>query len=115
MIAVIFEVWPKEDHREPYLRRAMSMRDMLDTIPGFISVERFESLTEPGKLLSLSFWENEAALENWRNLPEHRAAQSAGRDIHFADYRLRVSHVIRDYGMTMRDEAPADSRKELEK
>ena len=110
MIAVIFEVWPKEGHRAPYLARAASLRDHLRDIPGFISVERFESLTEPGKLLSLSFWENEAALAQWRKLPEHRDAQSAGREIHFADYRLRVAGVIRDYGMTARDEAPADSR-----
>ena len=110
MIAVIFEVWPKDGHRDPYLRRAATLKEHLSDIHGFISVERFESLMEPGKLLSLSFWEDEAALEHWRKLPEHRDAQSSGREIHFADYRLRVSGVIRDYGMTNRDEAPADSR-----
>ncbi len=110
MIAVIFEVWPKEGHRETYLSRAAALKEHLADIPGFISVERFESLMEPGKLLSLSFWESEEALEQWRTLPEHRAAQSAGRDLHFADYRLRVAGVIRDYGLTDRDQAPADSR-----
>lgn len=110
MIAVIFEVWPKEGHREPYLARAAELKNHLADIPGFISVERFESLMEPGKLLSLSFWESEEALEHWRKLPEHRDAQSAGRGIHFADYRLRVAGVIRDYGMTSRDQAPTDSR-----
>ena len=110
MIAVIFEVWPREGHREPYLRRAAALRDHLKDIPGFISVERFESLTEPGKLLSVSFWENEEALAHWRRLPEHRDAQGAGRDVHFADYRLRVAAVIRDYGLTEREQAPEDSR-----
>lgn len=110
MIAVIFEVWPKEGHRDAYLARAARLKDHLADIPGFISVERFESLMEPGKLLSLSFWEDEAALEHWRKLPEHRDAQSAGREIHFADYRLRVAAVIRDYGMTNRAEAPEDSK-----
>ncbi|MEP1587411.1 MAG: antibiotic biosynthesis monooxygenase [Tateyamaria sp.] len=110
MIAVIFEVWPKDGHREPYMERAASIKHHLADIPGFISVERFESLMEPGKLLSLSFWENEEALAQWRNLPDHRAVQGAGRDIHFDDYRLRVAGVIRDYGMTQREEAPADSR-----
>ncbi|WP_299283343.1 antibiotic biosynthesis monooxygenase [uncultured Tateyamaria sp.] len=110
MIAVIFEVWPKEGHRAPYLARAADLKAHLADIPGFISVERYESLMEPGKLLSLSFWEDEDALAHWRKLPEHRDAQGAGRDIHFENYRLRVAGVIRDYGMTERDEAPADSK-----
>lgn len=110
MIAVIFEVWPQEGHRAAYIERAAALKHHLAEIRGFISVERFESLMEPGKLLSLSFWEDEAALEHWRKLPDHRAAQSAGRDIHFDDYRLWVAGVIRDYGMTVRSEAPDDSR-----
>ena len=110
MIAVIFEVTPRDGHRAPYLQRAAALKAHLADIPGFISVERFESLTEPGKLLSLSFWEDEAALEHWRTLPEHRDAQSAGRNIHVDDYRLRVAGVIRDYGMTDRAQAPADSK-----
>lgn len=94
----------------PLSEPAAALKEHLGDIPGFISVERFESLMEPGKLLSLSFWEDETALEHWRKLPEHRDAQSAGRDIHFDNYRLRVAGVVRDYGMMERDEAPADSK-----
>lgn len=110
MIAVIFEVTPKDGHRAPYLARAAALKAHLAHIPGFLSVERFESLTTPGKLLSLSFWENEAALDAWRCLPEHRTAQTEGREVHFADYRLRVAGVIRDYGLDDRAQAPADSK-----
>lgn len=110
MIAVIFEVWPAEGERQAYLDIAASLRSELATIDGFISVERFESLTEPGKLLSLSFWRDEAALQAWRNRTPHRAAQARGRGGVFADYRLRVAGVMRDYGMQAREGAPADSR-----
>lgn len=112
MIAVIFEVTPAEGQTDPYLSMAAQMRDLVEGVDGFISVERFESLTNPGKLLSLSFWRDEAALAAWRALPKHRAAQTAGRDVMFAGYRLRVAGVIRDYGMDDRDQAPADSRAE---
>ena len=111
MIAVIFEVWPRPDRRQEYLEMAAALRQHLETIDGFVSVERFESLSEPGKLLSLSLWRDEAALAAWRNLAAHRAAQSKGRGGIFADYRLRVAGVIRDYGMTDRDAAPDDSRR----
>lgn len=110
MIAVIFEVFPTEGQKEPYLEMAAKMRPLVETIPGFISVERFESLTTPGKLLSISVFEDEAALDQWRQLSAHRGAQKAGRDVMFADYRLRVAHVIRDYGKTDRTEAPEDSK-----
>lgn len=110
MIAVIFEVLPKDGHRAPYLDRAADLRSILEQVDGFISVERFESLTTPGKLLSLSFWRDEAALEAWRAVDKHRTAQAAGRTIHFADYRLRVAGVIRDYGLHDRDQAPEDLR-----
>lgn len=110
MIAVIFEVWPAEGKRAAYLDIAASLKPRLAEIDGFISVERFESLTEPGKLLSLSFWRDEAAVEAWRNVEQHRLAQAAGRGGIFRDYRLRIAGVIRDYGMTDRDQAPADSR-----
>lgn len=110
MIAVIFEVWPAEGEMQHYLDIAADLRPLLDGIDGFISIERFESLTEPGKILSLSFWRDEAALEAWRNVESHRSAQSLGRSEVFRDYRLRVAGVIRDYGMTSREEAPADSR-----
>lgn len=110
MIAVIFEVFPKSDQKDAYLAMAADMKALVDQIDGFISVERFESLTTPGKLLSLSYWRDEDALEKWRKLTRHRAAQKAGREIMFDDYRLRVASVMRDYGMAARDEAPADSR-----
>jgi heme-degrading monooxygenase HmoA len=109
MIAVIFEVWLNE--RQAYLDIAAELRPLLDSIDGFISIERFESLSEPGKLLSLSFWRDEAAVAEWRNLEAHRAAQAKGRGGIFKDYRLRIAGVIRDYGMSDRAEAPADSRR----
>lgn len=110
MIAVIFEVWPAAGERQEYLDIAADLRPLLEEIDGFISVERFESLSEEGKLLSLSFWRDAEAIAAWRKLEPHRAAQTAGRDHVFANYRLRVAHVLRDYGMDERDEAPADSR-----
>jgi len=109
MIAIIFEVWPKANHKHQYLDIAASLRPILETIDGFISVERFESLTEPGKMLSLSFFRDEAAIQAWRNLTVHRAAQAKGRTEVFANYRLRVASVIRDYGMQEREQAPRDS------
>ena len=110
MIAVIFEVEPAEGQRDTYLDIAARLRPELEAIHGFISVERFESLTNPGKILSLSFFRDEEAVAAWRNTEDHRRAQAAGRGGVFADYRLRVAHVLRDYGMTQRDEAPQDSR-----
>lgn len=110
MIAVIFEVWPKAQHRDAYLDMAASLRPLLEDIDGFVSIERFESLTEPGKILSLSVWRDEEAVAAWRAVAEHRKAQTAGRNAFFADYRLRVASILRDYGMTERDEAPADNR-----
>lgn len=110
MIAVIFEVWPNDEGRQEYLDIATALRQELETLDGFVSIERFESLSEPGKILSLSFFRDESVLETWRNLSEHRVAQARGRASLFDDYRLRIAGVIRDYGMTDRDEAPADSR-----
>ena len=110
MIAIIFEVVPKDGMTEPYLDMAAEMRPLAESIDGFISVERFQSLTHPGKLLSISFWRDETAVDAWRKLAAHRRAQTMGRTRFFADYRLRVAGVIRDYGMEARDEAPADSR-----
>ena len=107
MIAVIFEVWPAEGRKDDYLRLAAALRSELDCADGFISIERFQSLTEPAKLLSLSFWRDEEAVRGWRNNPRHRATQAAGRAGIFADYRLRIGAVIRNYGMTDRAEAPA--------
>lgn len=109
MIAVIFEVTPAAGHRDAYLEIAAGLRAELEQQDGFISVERFQSLVNPGKLLSLSFWRDEAAVAAWRQRTKHRAAQSAGRGGLFADYRLRVAAVLRDYGLNERGEAPADS------
>jgi heme-degrading monooxygenase HmoA len=110
MIAVIFEVEPASDRRAAYLDLAGKLKPALEAIDGFVSIERFESLTNPGKILSPSIWRDEAAVAAWRAVGEHRRAQAAGRGGIFADYRLRVASVIRDYGMTERDEAPADLR-----
>lgn len=110
MIAVIFEVEPHPDRRQDYLDIAAELKPRLEGIDGFVSIERFESLTTQGKILSLSFWRDEAAVAAWRTLEAHRRAQAAGRGGVFADYRLRVASVLRDYGMTERAEAPADSR-----
>lgn len=112
MIAVIFEVEPADERKQDYLDIAAEMRPMLDDIEGFISVERFQSLTDPHKILSLSFFEDEAAIARWRTLSAHRGAQKKGRNGIFDNYRLRIASVIRDYGMFDRDEAPTDSRKE---
>jgi heme-degrading monooxygenase HmoA len=111
VIAVIFEVWPADGRKSHYLDHAARLRDELHQVDGFISVERFQSLANPDKLLSLSFWRDEEAMARWRNHTQHRATQSAGRSGIFADYRLRVAEVVRDYGMTeRREQAPADSR-----
>ncbi|ESX22183.1 MULTISPECIES: antibiotic biosynthesis monooxygenase [unclassified Mesorhizobium] len=110
MIAVIFEVQPAQGKRDAYLGIAAELRPLLDGIDGFISIERFQSLGDPNRVLSLSFWRDEEAVKAWRNTEEHRQAQHAGRGGIFAGYRLRIAHVVRDYGLTERDEAPEDSR-----
>lgn len=114
MIAVIFEVWPADGERQHYLDIAAGLRPLLSEIDGFISVERFESIYEPGKMLSLSFWRDEEAVAAWRALDLHRAAQLLGRESVFRDYRLRIAYVLRDYGMNEREQAPADSRQVLD-
>lgn len=113
MIAVIFEAQMADGAQAEYLDLAAGLRALLAEIDGFLSVERFESLTTPGKVLSLSFWRDEAAVAQWRNLPDHRAVQSAGRDHIFETYRLRVAEVARDYGPERRGEAPRDSQNPL--
>jgi heme-degrading monooxygenase HmoA len=110
MIAVIFEVHPHPDRKQAYLDIAADLRPLLDHIDGFISIERFQSLTNPDKILSLSYWRDETALATWRQLEPHRLAQTAGREGIFADYRLRIAAIIRDYGLHDRAEAPTDSR-----
>jgi len=110
MIAVIFEVSPHPHAKPDYLNLAASLAPLLATMDGFISIERFQSLSQPEKILSLSFWRDEEAVKQWRNTEEHRAAQSQGRAGIFADYRLRIAAVVRDYGLNERAQAPADSR-----
>ncbi|MFB9077250.1 antibiotic biosynthesis monooxygenase family protein [Flavobacterium procerum] len=109
MIAVIFEVIPNEGKKEEYLDIAASLRPELNTIEGFISIERFQSLTNSGKILSLSFWKDEESIQKWRNLEMHRHAQAKGRNGVFKDYHLRIATVVRDYGMFERKETPEDS------
>lgn len=98
MIAVLFEAWPAEGRRDRYFELAAMLRTELDTIDGFLGIERFESLSEPGKLLSLSWWRDEEAVAAWRGVGPHRAAQAEGRASIFENYRLRVATVMRDYG-----------------
>ncbi|MBE7637439.1 antibiotic biosynthesis monooxygenase [Sneathiella sp. P13V-1] len=112
MIAVIFEVEVKPEYLNSYLDVAATLKAELEQIDGFISVERFQSLTHEGKLLSLSFFRDEEAVREWRNLPSHRDAQKKGRHTYFKDYRLRVTEVLRDYGMSERNETPEDSVKQ---
>ncbi len=110
MIAVIFEVEPAEGRRDAYLGIAADLRPLLDGIDGFLSIERFQSLADPKRLLSLSFWRDEEAVKAWRNTEEHRQAQMAGRGGVFSGYRLRIAQVVRDYGLNERTEAPGESR-----
>ena len=109
MLAVIFEFEPKAERKQEYLDFAAQLGQSLQQVDGFISIERFQSLTQPEKLLSLSFWRDEEAIRAWRNFEGHRGAQRAGRDGIFSDYRLRVASIVRDYGLHEREQAPADS------
>lgn len=113
MIAVIFEVEPVDGGAQRYFHIAQDLRAHLAHIDGFISVERFESLSRPGCFLSLSFWRDESAARAWRNHGEHRHSQQEGRDAVFANYRIRVAEVVRDYGLRDRLQAPLDSRTAL--
>jgi heme-degrading monooxygenase HmoA len=110
VIAVIFEVEPHAAHRDDYFRIAAELRPLLEEVDGFISIERFQSLNDKGRILSLSFWRDEAAVATWRNLEAHRAAQTQGRARIFRSYRLRIAQVVRDYGMSGREQAPEDSQ-----
>src|SRR5262249_60381158 len=110
MIVVVFEVWPASGRKDDYLAIAASLRAELEKVDGFISVERFQSLADPGKLLSLSFWRDEEAVKIWRNDLHHRESQTAGRTGIFAGYRVRIGAGGRGYGVTQRDEAPPDPR-----
>ena len=111
MIAVIFELKANEGYQQEYLDIAAELKPLLSEISGFISIERFQSLSDPNKLLSLSFWEDEVAIQQWRNLESHRMAQYKGRNSILQHYRLRVAHVLRDYGLAERNSSPEDSQK----
>lgn len=111
MIAVIFEAVPLPGRADAYFDAAATLRPLLAQVDGFISIERFQSMSQPGRFLSLSFWRDEEAVAQWRNLEAHRAIQAAGRSSIFANYRLRIAHVVRDYGLSERAEAPDDSRR----
>ena len=108
MIAVIFEVMPYPDHKQRYLDIAASLRPELERIDGFISIERFQSLADENKILSLSFFRDEAAVTKWRNLHVHRRAQKTGRAKLFENYRIRVAGIVRDYGPEDRVQVPDD-------
>lgn len=109
MIAVIFEVQVGEGKTAEYLEIASEIKPLLSVIDGFISIERFQSLTNEGKVLSLSFWRDEESIKKWRNLEAHRMAQAKGRDGVFEAYRLRVADVVRDYSIDSRQEVLSDS------
>lgn len=111
MIAVIFEVYPAKGKIDEYLEIATHLKPILEKIDGFISIERFSSLAEEGKVLSLPFWKDEEAINEWRNQEVHRRAQEKGRGGVFSNYRLRVANVSRDYGRSEREQAPVDSKK----
>jgi heme-degrading monooxygenase HmoA len=111
MIAVIFELTPAPGKAADYFSLGAALKAEVEQFDGFISIERFESVTNPGKFVSLSFWRDEEAVRAWRNVEAHRAVQARGRQDIFADYRLRVATVIRDYGMHTRAQAPEDSRR----
>ena len=111
MYAVIFEVWPTKNGKDEYPKIASTLKDFLQNREGFISIERFQSLVDENKLLSLSFWEDEEAISIWRNLFEHRIAQDKGNKELFTEYRIRVANVVRDYSKEKRAEAPEDSNK----
>lgn len=111
MYAVIFEVTPTTEGKDEYLKIAAELRDLLVNLDGFISIERFQSLVEEKKILSLSFWRDEESIAKWRNLLDHRSAQKAGKSALFESYRIRVAQVVRDYSDSKRDEAPNDSKR----
>jgi len=113
MFAVIFEVKPTTAGKDEYLKIAANLRMFLEGREGFLSIKRFQSLVEEGKILSLSFWTNESAIKKWRNVMEHRLAQQKGKEALFHSYRIRVAEVVRDYTESDRNEAPEDLKQAL--
>ena len=111
MIAVIFEFTPVEGRFADYRALAEGLAEDVRNFDGFLSIERFESITTRGKFVSLSFWRDEEAVARWRNLQKHREAQRSGRGGIFGSYRLRVAQVLRDYTMDERAQVPEESVK----
>jgi heme-degrading monooxygenase HmoA len=109
MIAVIFELEPAPGRKQDYLDLAAGLSEAVRDFDGFISIERFQSISDPARFVSLSFWRDEDSVRRWRNVQEHREAQAQGRGGVFSAYRLRVAEVLRDYSMISREEAPSDS------
>ncbi len=112
-IIVLFEVTPTKTGAEKYLELAGKLRPMLSSAEGFISAERFKSINNEGKLLSLNIWESEEALEKWRNTLEHRMSQAEGKNKLFESYKITVCSSIREYSDKERQEAPKDSNEYL--
>ena len=110
MIAVIFEFTAADGRFADYKRLAEGLNEEVRKLDGFISIERFQSISNANKFVSISFWRDEEAVRKWRNLQKHREAQAKGRSGIFSAYRLRVCNVMRDYGMQERGEAPKDSQ-----
>jgi heme-degrading monooxygenase HmoA len=110
MIAAIAEIFLKDNQMQEYTDFAAQLKPLVDKIEGFISNERFQSVADPNKILSLSFWENEESIKQFRNLELHRLAETKSRESIFSDYRIRIANVSRDYGMVDRKEAPTDSK-----
>jgi heme-degrading monooxygenase HmoA len=109
LIVMLFEYWLKEEHVEEYTRQSNLLRRLVLDIDGFVSIERFRSEKDPTKILVIGYFKDEEAVQAWRNLPQHRAAQSLGRDVFFSDYQLCMAEVIRDYSMSNRQQVPSDS------
>ncbi len=108
-VVVLFEVHPTPEGKEKYLELAASLRPLLENFPGFIRAERFLSLNEEGKLLSVNMWESEDAVTKWRNMMEHRLSQAKGKEALFSKYTITVAHVVREYSQNIRTLAPNDS------
>ena len=110
MIVMIFEYWLHPDHLDEYGEHATLLRELVQEIDGFISIERYQSETDPDKLLALGVFRDESAVRAWRRLPEHRRAQALGRERLMTDYRLRMATVDRDYSLRRRHSVPTDSQ-----
>jgi heme-degrading monooxygenase HmoA len=96
MFSVIFEVNRKPERQDAYLKLAMELKPILQTIDGFIDNERFESQIRKGWLLSHSTWRDEKSVVRWRTQAQHHEVQEKGRFDIFQDYHLRVGEIVHD-------------------